>query len=98
MNGECASWTYIEKDSVVSDQPSLLFGVIVNGSSNGAYVDLYAGQDADSGSKIARVQVLANVSWEIFMARPVVCGRGIYVDLGTNIDSVTVIWAPFSPC
>jgi len=80
--------------SYVADQPVQLFGVHVNSGTGGSYIDVYNGQDADSGERVSRIKVAANLTWAIVFPLPLICGRGLYIEFGTNIDNVTVLWSP----
>ena len=91
---EALSWTKLEGSAVMSDQPTFVYGLIVTGSSAGATATMYNGQDPTSGDAVAEVKVAANLSWQITFPLPLYCNRGVYVDFGAGIDSVTVIWRP----
>ncbi len=73
---------------------TLLFGVVVNTSVTGGDVSLYEGQDAESGRLIGTYTGEANISNPIMFPVPLPLERGLFVDIGTSISYVTVIFQP----
>lgn len=88
------SWTHLTASGIVSDQPTYVQGIIVTGSSGGATATVYNGQDTTSGSVLVSIKVADNLSWQITLPEAILCQRGVYVDFGTGITSVTVFWMP----
>lgn len=87
-------WTRVISDSAINTGPCVVAGLIINASVDGGDVSLYDGNDALSGRLFDTFQGLANESKPIPFPAPVHFEQGIYIDVGSNITSVTVIWLP----
>ena len=88
-----SAWTYLTDDGIVSFRPSRLEGVIVNASSAGGSVTLYAGEDATAGRIIGTFKALNTVSMVQNIIPPLPCPDGIYAVLDANCENVTVFWS-----
>lgn len=88
-------WSRLTGDRIVNEGQSVLFGLALKVSVTGGDVTVYEGTDALSGRIVGIFEGIANET------RPVMFGsaglkmdRGIYVDFGSNVDEVLVIWDP----
>lgn len=84
----------ISADRLVSTEPCLLHGAVILCSAAGGDATIYDGHDASVGKSILPLKGPANESVPVFPPEPIFCARGLYVDVGTNVTSVTVIWEP----
>lgn len=84
-------WTHLVADGSCGRGRCILFGIIIRVSVAGAAVTVYDGQDA-SGRLVAVIEAAANLSWAVEFAGGLRIEDGIYVDLGTNVDDVLVVW------
>lgn len=89
-----AGWTYTAVDRIITTHPALLLGVIVLASAGGGDVTVYEGQDATTGQKIGTFEGANNITNSMMFGPGLDCGRGIYVDIGSSISGVIVIWSP----
>lgn len=94
MVPDYASWRLCTVDQIIQRGPTLLYGLILRASVTGGDVTLYAAQDAITGAKIATFEGIANESRPLFFPVPIYCDRGLYIDVGSNVDDVLVIFAP----
>jgi len=81
-------------DRLISTEPCLLHGAVILCSSAGGDATIYDGHDASSGKSILPLKGAANESNPVFPPKPIFCARGLYVDVGSSVTSVTVIWEP----
>jgi len=84
----------VTADALISSRPCLLYGAIMTVSADGAYCDIYEGQDADSGQLLFRVKTTANATRSVKAAPPIYCSRGIYVDVGDDVTYLSILFAP----
>lgn len=94
---EPVGWLRITADTVVSTEPVLLYGVIFLTSVTGGDVTIYNGQDAASGSQFARLEGTANVTNSFSPAKAILLDMGLFVDVGSNVTEVVVIYDPLVP-
>lgn len=78
-------------DRLVTRDPAVVFGVQLLCNALGGDVALYNGRST-GGDKVATFKGPANRSWEIPFPHPVLLHNGIYIDVGSNVDEVTVFW------
>lgn len=81
---------YIEADTMISNKLCYLHGLLLNVATSGGDITLYNGRDATSGRKVMVVKALANVTNPIAFATPVLFESGLFVDIGSNVNSVTL--------
>lgn len=87
-------FTRLASDGIVNEGPSLLFGLHIEASTAGGDVSVYEGNDSASGRLIGTFKDnLTNHEVKSFIP-PLYCDRGIYVDIGSNITAVTILWLP----
>lgn len=89
-------WTItpITADQRITGFPAELGGLLLTASADGGDVTLYDGQNVNSGRKLFQVKGSANITDPLPMTVPIHCGRGIYVDVGSNITEADIIWRP----
>jgi len=88
-----AGWTNISVDTRITTHAALLHGLILLCSTTGGDVTVYSGQDT-SGQKIGRFEGTADVSLPIRFDPPLECDSGLYVDVGSTVTEVTILWEP----
>ncbi len=86
-------WARVTGDKIVNAGPMILWGIVLRVSTTGGDVTLYEGLDTESGRLIDTFEGIANESRPVnlFGLR---LDRGLYVDVGSNVDSLLVIWDP----
>lgn len=90
------AYTPLDADRRLSDTPAMFYGVVVLASADGGDVTIYDGLDAGSGRLVGRFEGLNNVSNPVLFPCPVPLDRGLFVDVGSNITEVLVLWRPLS--
>jgi len=86
------AWTNLTGDTIVTSAAAMLHGVVLLASSAGGDATVYDGTDPNGGRKILTVKGAANVSNPVAFYPPLVCERGLYVDVGSNVTEVLVHW------
>jgi len=82
------------KSGVIFRKPCLLFGVLLEpDGSNASYVDIYDGENTNE-PKFLRFRTPATAPIPCIFSIPVYLERGLYLELETNLVSVTVLAAP----
>ena len=92
MINDYVGFTRLTKDDLVNDDKTLLYGVLLEITTDGASVILYEGNDASSGRLLFTVKGLANDTKFIWFDKPLLLERGLYVDIGSNVSAVTLFW------
>ena len=90
------AYSPVSADTLLTSEPAFLGGLVVLASVDGGDVTLYDGLDAGSGRLIGRFEGLANVSNPIIFPDAVPLDRGLFVDVGSNITEVLLLWRPLS--
>lgn len=90
-----ASFLRVTADTIISTEPVLLFAVMILTSTTGGDVTLYNGVDPGAGSQIIRLEGTANETRPTPFGPGILCDRGLYVDIGSNVTEVVVIYAPY---
>lgn len=85
-------WTRFTLDDFLGPGPLVVFGVYVRVSVTGASVTLYDGLDTGSGRSIMVIEGEANITKTITFPGGLKIERALYVDLGSNVDEVLVLW------
>lgn len=88
---EAYSWRYCTVDQPLSAGPcELLYAYLVvsAGSTDSA---LYNGTDT-SGEKIIDFKSAAVTGHPFEPTKPAYCNKGLYVDVGTNVSGIFVMW------
>jgi hypothetical protein len=86
------SYARTAADLVVSTDPTLLFGAVILTSVTGGDATIYDGRDASSGSKVITLEGIANQSTPVMFPQPVTLQSGLFVDVGSNVTEVLVLW------
>lgn len=94
MPYESSGWTLATGDLLITEQPALLHGVVVNASSAGGYITLYDGTDETSGRKIGDFKGAENVSRDVGFNPPLLCLNGIYTVAASHVDGALICWSP----
>lgn len=87
-------FTRLTSDAVINEGHTLFGGLIINASVDGGDVSIYEGNDSSSGRLFDTFQGLAAKSEPIIFTVPIYFDRGLYVDIGSNVTSVTILWLP----
>jgi len=87
------AWTNITADARITSSAALLHGLVILASVTGGDVTVYAGQDV-GGRKIGRFEGVADHSRPINFRPAIECDSGIYVDVGSSITEVLILWEP----
>lgn len=95
-------WTKVKLERVTGDRqvhygPALIFGLTIHSDGGGeADADVYDGTGA-GGDQSFDLYCVDEAMAQLVFPTPVVFVRGIYVDIGTNCESVTVHYLPIQP-
>ena len=89
-----AGWERVTVDTLLYPNPTLLGGLVLLTSVTGGDVTLYDGQDAASGRVVGRFEGIADQSTPILFPWPLRCEGGLFVDIGSNVTEVLVLWVP----
>jgi hypothetical protein len=86
-------YRYLTADEQVIEHPLILHGIVLLTSVTGGDVTLYDGLGTAGSSLIGRFEGIADQSTpiELFGLH---LERGLYVDIGSNVTSVLVIYDP----
>lgn len=85
-----SGFTHTTVDKIITTRPCLLFSVTLTATGAGvADVSIYEGQDASSGRLVVTLKVAASSTVQTRF-NGLVAERGLYVDVGSNVASLTV--------
>lgn len=87
-------FTQIKSDQLINQGKTIFAGLIIEASADPGDVTIYDGLDTSSGRLFGKIKGLANDSKIAGMPAPVHFDSGLYIDVGSNITGVTVIWLP----
>ena len=88
------AWTNTDVDTIVTNAPAYLHGLVLLCNVTGGDVTLYDGTDETAGRKILTAEGQALISPQLAFYPPLVCDRGLYVAVGDDVLEVTVHWDP----
>ena len=88
------SWITADQQ-VVSGPLRLLAVTLVATSAGAADCTLYHGRGTD-GVKLAVLRTGASTSRNLPLPRGVDLDQGLYVDVGSNVEGVVVVWEPLA--
>lgn len=86
-------YRYLTADEIVAEHPLVLRGIVLLVSTTGGDVTLYDGLEAASGRLIGRFEAIADTSTPIDLFGLHV-EHGLFVDVGSNVTSVLVVYDP----
>ena len=93
MNGDSKqySWRWVTVDSQLQiGECELLYAyLVVSAASTDTY--LYNGTNA-TGDKVATIESAVVTGHEFKPPVPIYCNKGLYIDIGTNVTGVLVMW------
>jgi len=87
-------WLNTAVDTLVSRDPGGFHGCVLLASSAGGDVTFYDGTSSALGHKVLQVKGAANTSMKVLFKTPLWCPRGLFVDVGSNVTEVLVLWEP----
>ena len=87
-------FTRITVDTLINEGETLLYGLIPLASGGAGVVTIYEGNDPVSGKILFLVNCLDVLTFPLIFPTPIYIDRGLYINLGANIASVTVLWKP----
>ena len=85
------SWAWVTGDRKLTDQKSELVAAYLVVSAASTDSAIYNGSDT-SGDKILALESAAITNLPFEPPVPIYCGKGIFVDVGTNVTGILVIW------
>jgi hypothetical protein len=85
------AWQCVTADGILNKGPTELIYAYLEPSAAGADATFYDGFDAD-GKKIATIVASVKTSRPLAPKEPVFCDVGLFVDIGTNVASVLVLY------
>lgn len=94
MDSRGIGWTRLTQDQAVAHGPCLLYGLVLLTSVTGGDVTVYDGVDSGAGRRILRAEGTADESRPVLFPVPLHCDGGIYVDVGTSVTEVLILWQP----
>ncbi len=86
-------YRWLTADEQVIEHPLLLAGIVLLVSTTGGDVTLYEGLGTAGSSLIGRFEGIADQSTPIDL-HGLLLERGLYVDIGSNVTGVLVIYKP----
>ncbi len=86
-------YRYLTADEIVAEHPLILRGLVLLVSTTGGDVTLYDGLEAAGGRLIGRFEAIADQSTPIDLFGLHV-EHGLFVDIGSNVTSVLVVYDP----
>lgn len=89
-----AGWTLVTGDLLITEQPALLYGIVINASSLGGRAAVYDGTDATSGRKVGDFKGAENISRNVHFHPPLLCLNGLYVGGCSHLDEALISWSP----
>ena len=92
-----SGWTRLQGSAMISNGPVVVHGLVVKASAANSQTTLYNGNDATAGLPVIIVEGPANESLPITFPAPLRLENGAYVNLGTNVEEVLVVWDPAGP-
>ena len=87
-------WRWVTSDSLISPEPCLLWGVVLVGSAAGAAdVTMRDGHNT-GGDIIFTLSCVASDNVPLMFSQPIMCQKGLFCDVGSNVTGVLVLWDP----
>jgi len=77
---------------LVSNKPAMIYGILINSAATGASTAIiYDGENA-TGKQILTIGTITSHSAQFSPLKGVYCEKGIYVSLGANVTSLTLVY------
>lgn len=91
MLSKDTAWEYVTTDRELQSGHCELVFAEMEPSASGADVTLYDGTNT-SGKKIIGLQASTKTNRPFKPKEPLYCDKGLYVDIGSNVTGVLVVW------
>jgi len=86
------SWAWVTVDTILSHGPcELIFSHHVPSAAGTSTIDLYDGENT-SGDLIIKCRTAESRATMFRPPKPIYCRRGLYVDIGKDIEGIFVQW------
>jgi len=85
-------YTRTAADALVERDPVILYAAVLLVGTTGGDVALYNGHDATNGVLVATLKGTANVSNPVQFGPGVLLRNGLYIDVGSNVTEICVVW------
>ena len=83
---------YTETDRLITDQSVRLKNIIITPDAGTvADVTIYNGRDTN-GESIGTFRTGSGITLPLLFEGGMLCDRGIYVDVGSNVTGVLIVW------
>lgn len=92
MPHEGIGWTRLTGDAQVTEGPALLYGLVLLTSVTGGDVTVYAAGGPQPARQVGRFEAIADDSHPILFPSPLRMDGGIYVDVGSSVAEVLILW------
>ena len=84
------TWQRITYDTCLSHHKLWIGAILITPTSGSSgTVTLYNGESA-ADPKVLKVQTGTTVTFSLSFAEPLYCDRGLYVDIGDNVDELLI--------
>ena len=91
MDSKSVSRQWVTADALLAEKEcELLYAYLVPSAAN-ADVSLYDGENT-TGSLIATLKEAAVSGHEFTPPVPIYCRKGLYIDVGSNVTGVLIMW------
>jgi len=91
MESKNYSWAWVTGDRLLSHGPCELIKAQLTATGGNADVTLYNGEST-AEEILFTLKTLQNVSQQADLPNPAYCGKGLYVDIGSNVLGLFVMW------
>jgi len=85
-------YRYITIDGIAVSKPCNLIGVIFTPLAATDYIDVYDGQDVNSGEQIMRLDAVLVDTMRVVVPGGIYCAGGVYVDFSNPGGACTVVY------
>jgi hypothetical protein len=97
MNGDFSSMQImavrITETVLLCRVPVFLLSAVINAGSGGAgEANFYSGLDTN-GVRMLDISAIAGATYQVNFSTPVLFGQGLYAVIGSNVDSLTILYA-----
>jgi len=88
-----AGWSRVTTDQVICATPCELIYALLTAGQSASAVAFYNGENTTMPA-LLDLEAGASVSQELSPPEPILCDKGLYVDVDGNIKSLFVLWRP----